>query len=207
MINIYLLSPTQFQGVYPLPTIEIEFFQKSVNFSNVDYLILTSKNGVRAINHISQEWREKEIFAVGRKTADEVEKFGGKLIEVANGYGKELIDIIKSKYAKKRFLYIRPKEVTIDFKQELDNFVKFKEEILYQTKCKEYSQILEKSIVIATSPSTVKCLLKKEVPKETIFIAIGKTTLKAIPDKFKKFQAHERTIESCYQLAKTLTSI
>jgi len=202
--EIYLLSPARFKGTTPLPTIQIEFLTPKVNFTNIDYLILTSKNGVQALDRVSREWKNYPVFSVGTKSADEVLKKGGKIKEVANGYGSTLIDLITSKYQDSRFLYLRPEKVTINFVERLKNSVDIREEILYRTKCREYGDIYPNSIVIATSPSTVECLLKRDIPKTTVFVAIGETTSKAIPDSFQKYIAPHRTIESCYQLAQEL---
>lgn len=115
-----------------------------------------------------------------------------------------MINIISSKYRDKRFFYIRPEKVATDFIEKLKDIVEIREEIIYRTVCKNFSNLEENSIVIATSPSTVNCLFKRDVPKDTIFVAIGETTLKAIPDTFKRYVAPERTIESCYKLAKEI---
>ena len=59
MKNIFLLSPSEFAGAIYFPTIEIIFFNKIIDFSDIDTILFTSKNAVDATNKINQEWKKK----------------------------------------------------------------------------------------------------------------------------------------------------
>jgi len=201
---IFLLSPTPLnrEGLIHIPTIEIEYLDIYIDFSNIDYLIFTSKQGIRSIDRLSPQWKNIPALVVGQKSSDEVERLGGKILEIGKGYGAGLVDVIKSKYGNYKFLYIRPEKVISDF----GSLPNVREVITYRTRCKNSYPIPPNSIVIASSPSVVKCLLKREIPNNTIFVAIGETTAKTIPAQFQTFTSSKRDLDSCYKLAKELAN-
>jgi len=73
---IYLLTSEKYDEILNYPVIKINFFSPSNSFENIDYLIFTSKNGVRAINNITNKWKKIPSFAIGKATAREIEKLG-----------------------------------------------------------------------------------------------------------------------------------
>ncbi|EJF07696.1 uroporphyrinogen-III synthase [Thiovulum sp. ES] len=207
MNRIYLLSPTKFDETISNPTIQIQFLDPEIDFSEIDTLIFTSKNGVEAVNRISEDWKKYPAVAVGKKTKKAVLKFGGKILATSSGNGESLEKLILEKFKDKKFLYFRPQKVAREIGKNLQNFGVFKkEEIVYQTVCKKSNAIEKNSFIIATSPLSVKCLFKNsEVPNDAIFIAIGETTKKAIPDHFQIFVANEQSLESCFKLYKKIS--
>jgi len=206
MKKIYLLSESKYQNTIYSPTIKIKFLNRDIDFSEIDTLIFTSKNGVKAINRVSQDWKNIPAISVGSKTSEEIQKLGGKALFTSKKfYGKSLAQDIIQNYSNRKFLYIRPKIVASNIVGVLQSSgISIQENILYKTVCREIDEVYENSIIIATSPSTINCLLKKEIPKSSIFIAIGTTTLKAIPERFKKYLAPHQTIQSCIDLAKQI---
>ena len=74
MKNIFLLSPSEFAGAIYFPTIEIIFFNKIIDFSDIDTILFTSKNAVDATNKINQEWKKIPVIAIGKKTAQVIPK-------------------------------------------------------------------------------------------------------------------------------------
>jgi len=206
--NIYLLSltKTKYSETIYSPTITINFLEKELDYSKINTLIFTSKNGVKAIDKVSKDWKDIPAISVGSKTSEEILKLSGKLLFTSQQfYGKVLTQDIIKNYSDRKFLYIRPKIVASDIVEVLQNSGIFiQETILYETVCREIKNIRANSIIIATSPSTVNCLLKKSIPANSIFIAIGTTTFKAIPNRFQKYIAPHQTIESCINLAKTI---
>jgi len=80
MKNIFLLSPSKFAGAIYFPTIEIIFFNKIIDFSDIDTILFTSKNAVDAINKINQEWKKIPVIAIGKKTAERVEELKGTVL-------------------------------------------------------------------------------------------------------------------------------
>jgi len=205
--KIYLLSSTKFQNTVYFPTIQIRFLEKKLNLSEIDILIFTSKNGVKAINLVSENWKNIPALAIGKKSFDEIVKYGGDAIPVSSkSYSKYLVKTILKNYSDKKILYIRPKIVASNIveileKENIDIF----ETILYETLClNKKDKIDSDSIIIATSPSTIRCLLKNIIPENSIFIAIGKTTFDAIPERFQRYIAPIQTIQSCIESAKKL---
>jgi len=206
MRKIYLLSPSNKANIISIPTIQFDFFVKSVDFENVDILIFTSKTGVQALNKISKDWQKIPAISVGKKTADEVAKYGGKnIFSSKKFYGDILAYDILNKFSDKKLLYIRPEIVASNLIDILKKHnAQLSEKILYRTVCKEFSEKFYSPIFIVTSPSTLKCLLEKEIPDDSIFVAIGETTFKEIPEKYDRFTAKAQTIESCISLARAL---
>jgi len=204
--NIYLLSDTKKLGVTNVPTIQIKFFDKYIDIKNFDNLIFTSKNGVRALDKVCKNWKDIPAISIGKKTADEVCKIGGfNIFTSKKGYGNHLVNDILTNFSDKAILYIRPEIVASNLTQMLlENNINIQEKILYKTECRELSYNFENPIFIVTSPSTVKCLLNIEIPKSSIFIAIGKTTFQEIPKKYLKYISKYRNIDSCIFLAKNL---
>jgi len=204
MKNIYLLSESKYLDVIHIPTIQIRFIQNSIILDKFDTLIFTSKNGVRALDRVWKDWKNIPAISVGRKTADEVLKLGGRNIFFSKKfYGDILAKDIVERFSTRKFLYVRPKTVASNLTETLKmHNIQIAESILYKTECRSFHTMFSNPIFIATSPSTLKCLLKKSIPDNAIFIAIGKTTFKEIPDKYQKFVAQNQTIESCISLAK-----
>jgi uroporphyrinogen-III synthase len=207
-MKIYSLSPKIVENAIPLPTIEIEQLPKKVSFSGIDTLIFTSKVGVQSLNRVNRNWKRIPAIVVGKKSADEVRKFGGTILKEASGDSKSVLELILNEFHDRRFLYIRPKRVALDLSRELKTrgiFVVNK--ILYETRCKISREIIsEDSIVIATSPSTLKCFFQNyTVPKSTKFVSIGETTAKTVPAEFITVVPPEPSLEACYKLAKKIS--
>lgn len=206
MKRIYLLSSEKYSDAIHFPTIKIEFLKKDVDFSKIDTLIFTSKNGVKAIDNISNSWKNIPALSVGEKTSNKIREFGGNLIFTSKKfYGNILAQDILDNFTNRKFLYIRPEIVASNLTERLiDSGVQIIESILYKTVCADFGVIEVNSIIIATSPSTVNCLLKKEIPENSIFVAIGTTTFKAIPNKYEKYISEHQTINSCIKYAKEI---
>jgi uroporphyrinogen-III synthase len=204
--NIYLLSQTKLEQTINTPTFKIEFLSPKIDFSGINTLVFTSKNGVKAIDQISKNWRNFPSVAVGVKTAETILKFGGKLLATSLGNGKDLEEMIKERYNNRTFLYLRPEKVAREIAKNLkQKKIRVEEIVVYKTKCFNSGKINKRSILIATSPSSVACLLKNFiVPKDSIFVSIGITTAKSIPEYFEKHLSEEQTLESCYEKAKEL---
>jgi uroporphyrinogen-III synthase len=203
--RIYLLSPTQFKNVTSIPAIEFKFIDTEIDLHSINALIFTSKTAVKSIDRLTSLWRNIDSFAVGDKTANYIRELGGKVVKVANGYGDELVNLISEEFENRKFLYIRPEIVAIDLERKLENLgIDIQSQVLYKTYCNRVSSIDENSIVIATSPSTVECLLKTTIPNSTTFVAIGRTTAESIPHRYLKHISDERSIKSCIELAESL---
>ena len=203
---IYLLTEQKAEGVLNYPVIKINFLTPSFSFDNIDCLIFTSKNGVRAVNNLTDEWKKYPSFAIGKATAKEIEKLGGKVEYIAkSAYGDEFAKEINEKYKNKTFLFFRAKKLVSNIKDFFINNT-LKEVIIYETTCNTpANKLIKPAIVIFTSPSTVECFSKINDFKDIKAIAIGNKTKKVL----KKFinEIHmppEPSIKECIKLAKSL---
>jgi len=206
-MKIYLLTNDKYEGVLNYPVIKINFFSPSISFENIDYLIFTSKNGVRAINNITDKWKKIPSFAIGKATAREIEKLGGIVEFIANSsYGEDFAKEINQNYKNKTFLFLRPKEIVSDIKKYFKEN-NLKEVIVYETLCNNPKvRLIKPAIVIFTSPSTVKCFSKINDFENILPIAIGKKTKEALKEFTKNSILISKTpsIKECIKLAKNI---
>ena len=207
--SIYLCSPKVYEDTISLPMIKFNRVKDSLDLSNFDTLIFTSKQAVVFTDEISQNWQDKEILAVGPATAKKAKELGAKSIYFPKKfYGETLAQDIIDKFKDKKILYIRPKVVSFDSRAFLQKSgIDIKEEIIYETLCVEYTNIdLEQnSIIIFTSPSTIECFFKNfKWDSSFKAVVIGKSTLKNLPQNIDAFVAKEPTISACVQKAKEL---
>jgi len=206
-MKIYLLTNEKYEGVLNYPVIKINFFSPSISFENIDYLIFTSKNGVRAINNITDKWKKIPSFAIGKATAKEIEKLGGIVKFIAkSSYGEDFAKEINQNYKDKTFLFLRPKEIVSNIKKYFKEN-NLKEVIIYETICNNPKErLIKPAIVIFTSPSTVKCFSKVNDFENILPIAIGKKT-KEILKEFTKnsiLMPKNPSIKECIKLAKNI---
>jgi len=174
---IYLLTNQKKEEVLNYPVIKIEFLNPSFSFKNVNFLLFTSKNGVKGIDKLTNEWKKYPCCVIGEATANEVKKRGGKIESIASSsYGDEFAKEINKKYKNKTFLFFRAKKLVSNIQKKFINN-NLKEVIIYETKCNAPTiKFIKPSIVIFTSPSTVKCFAKLENFYNIVPIAIGKKT-------------------------------
>ena len=203
---VYILNNDKKEDVLNYPVIKINYLSPSFSFENVDYLLFTSKNGVRAIDKLTDEWKKYPAFAIGKATAKEIEKLDGIVEYVAKtAYGDEFAKEINEKYKNKTFLFFRAKKLVSDIKKEFINNI-LKEIIIYETVCNKPDIKFQKpSIVIFTAPSTVRCFAKLHDFSNIKAVAIGKKTknelLNYISDIYMPISP---SIKECIKLAKSL---
>ncbi|MEA2049275.1 MAG: uroporphyrinogen-III synthase [Campylobacterota bacterium] len=211
-MNIYILSDKKIDGIKNLPMIQIEFIDTIIDYSTYDSLIITSKNAVYSINNQSNEWKNKPIYAISKQTADTIKELGGELEFVGlDGHGDNFANEIKDRLKDKRCLYIRGAKVVSNLVDILkDNNIKCDEKIVYKTKCINYTKKppLEKnSIIIFSSPSTIKCFFKNYDWCDSYqAVCIGNTTAKYLPDFIKVNISKNTSIKSCVDTAYMLLS-
>lgn len=181
-----------------IKTVPVEF-DTTINFSIFDYIIFSSKNGVK---HFLSKVSPSQILkcntiAVGKSTAEKL-KEAGIFPEIPEKFsGEGLISFFSNKNVKgKRFLIVRPKIARKVFKEFLkENGAKVEELIVYETvtneeKKEEFLKALKEKIdvFVFTSPSTFKSFIKlsqtkgEKALKEGKIIPIGDVTAKAIAD-------------------------
>jgi len=205
-LPIYVLSEEKYEGVLNYPVIKINFLSPSFSFEGVDCILFTSKNGVRALNRLTDEWKKYPAFAIGKATADEIKKLGGKIEYIAkNAYGEEFAKEIDSKYQNKTFLFFRAKKIVSNIEGFFKNNT-LKEVIIYQTKCNKPENYIKKpAIVIFSSPSITECFAKVNDFENILPIAIGKKTKKALLEHYKDNQIlmpKIPSIKECIKIAK-----
>ncbi len=197
------------EGVSNLPTFQINYLPSTIDLSIYDALVFTSKNGILSLDSFNSDWKDISSYAISHQTAKCITQNGGKLEYTGiNGHGnkfaKELIPLLKDK----KVLYVKPKTVVSKLLNVLEkNEINCDELITYETVCKNY-KIEEKppkdSIIILSSPSTLKCFLEIFGWDETyLAIIIGKTTQRFLPDYISYKVAKHTSLDSCIKLAKT----
>lgn len=203
MQNIYLFSTSSYKNVTHINSLEVQFIQQHIDFSQYDYLISTSKQ----ISYFFKKFHIKPILpalAISQKTAESYENIGGTILDIGNGYGDNLFTII-SKYPKsKRWLYLRAKIVASNFVEKAKaKGYNITEIIIYNTTCSQdilQSKIESNAILIFTSPSSVECFLQNHtfLPTHQV-IVIGTTTAKKIPQDISYKISPKTTIKSCIE--------
>ncbi len=205
---VYILTQEKFDGVLNYPVIKINYLNVKINFEGVDYLLFTSKNGVRAVDYLTDRWKKYPSFAIGEATAKEIKSRGGKVEYVAKkAYGDEFAKEINKKYTQKTFLFLRAKKIVSDIRGYFKNNI-LKEVVVYETLCNTPEEILKKpAIVIFSSPSTVECFSRVNDFENVLPIAIGKKTKNALLKFVKENQIimpKKPSIKECIKLAKEI---
>ena len=205
---IYLFSISSHPDAISVNSLDITFFKPEIDFSQYDYLIITSKQVSQALQQYErEEFIDLPALCVSVQSAKSYEDLGGKILDIGGGYGDNLVDKIRSYSKEKRWLYLRAKVVASDFVNICKKDGYFIDEvILYESACSkaiEEVEVKNEAILIFTSPSSVKCYLQKHrFLQNQDIIVIGKTTAKALPEGVKYILSDKTSIESCIAIAK-----
>jgi uroporphyrinogen-III synthase len=208
MSKIFLTSPKLADNTEPIPMIEFEITASSIDFGGIDTLMFTSKQAVFSADLIDKRWREFESITIGPATKQAVIESGGRvLFQPKKFYGKELAKDILNLFKEKNILYLRPKKILFDSRAFLSKEgVKIKEQIIYETKCKEYSSKSKPpkgAIIVFTSPSTIECFLKNFGWDSSYkAVVIGTSTLTHLPRNIEYKIAKKPSIQACIDIAK-----
>lgn len=204
---IYLFSISTHPNAISVNSLAIKFLKPQIDFSKYDYLIITSKQTSEALKQYeTQEYIEIPALCVSVQSAKSYEGLGARILDIGTGYGDTLIDKIKESPRETKWLYLRAKTVASDFVQECRNdSYDIDEAVVYESDCSQKIldvKIDDKSILIFTSPSSLKCFLKTHtISKNSKVIVIGKTTAKAVPQGIEYILSDKTTIESCMEIA------
>jgi uroporphyrinogen-III synthase len=210
--KIYVLSGQEVAGASNLPVINIEYLSPKIDFDAFDAIIFTSKNGVKALDAISKEWRGKPSLVIGKATAEAVKQCRGRLSFCSDeSYAEALSQEILKKFRSLVFLYARPTEVVFDIAEFLRaKGIKVEDKIVYHTTCsKEELEAPEAgSVIIFSSPSTVKCFFARFAwDTRWRAVAIGKTTASFIPQEISFELSKEQNLASAVEIAKELLAL
>ena len=205
--KIYLLSPVSREGTIPLPMITFKTVVKQIDFSHCNTLMFTSKQAVITADTIDPLWKNYPCIAIGGATKKQIEYLGAEVIfHPKTFYAESLSADIARSFSDLKLLYLRPREVSFDSKGYLEQAgVDLQEQIIYETSCIHYD-LLKKpsknSIIIFTSPSTIKCFLKNFSWDESyIAVVIGNATKKYLPKDAKYVVSDTPLISSCIEKA------
>ncbi len=209
MGKIYLLNNLKYEGIENLEVFKIEYMKKDVSLNFYDALIFTSKNAVLSLDSFNKHWKKIPSYAISEKTANQIKQLNGNISFVGfsghgNDFAQELIPLLKNK----KVLYIRAEEVISDlFKILNKENIQIDELVTYKTICNnKINKKLEKnSVIIFTSPSSIKCFFKKYAWDSSYkVVVIGKTTAKYMPKNIKYKISPKSAIDECIKLAQTL---
>jgi len=207
---IYLLSPLKKEGTLSLPMISFRIVSDSIDFSNCDTLMFTSKQAVVSANAIDGSWRDYPCIAIGGATKKKIEELGGEVLYAPKDfYGEVLANDIKERFSTRKILYLRPKVVSFDSKAYLKKHnISLLEQVIYETSCLDYTlkeQPEKNAIIIFTSPSTIHCFFKNFSWHESYkAVLIGKATKQHLPKVCQYVIADKPLIDACVKKAQEL---
>lgn len=205
--NIFILSDKKIKYAQNFPVITTEPILQQIDLSGYDALIFTSKNAIKTLNKITQEWKEFPSYVIAPQTAKNLKWYGGKLEYVGkqkhgDEFAHELIPLLHGK----KVLYIGGKKIVSNLVNILnENGVECYQKAVYETFCKKYQQkvkLPKNSIIIFSSPSTIECFLKNaHWDKSFKAISIGKTTAKYFPEYIEPIISDNTSLDACVQKA------
>ena len=208
---IFLISitPPNDTDVIHLPLLKTVFAHPKIDLDRYEGIILTSKQGVEAMEAIDPQWKSLPVLCVGKATQKHAEALGANVLERSDGYGAGLYDIVMQRYTDKHWLYARPKVVASDFAERLrQKGVRIDEAVVYETVCDAANNdtaIPDDAILIFTSPSALHCFTSRyDIAPSHDLVVIGKTTAKAIDERQRVHLAAEPSVAACIALAKQL---
>ncbi len=181
--NIYILSDKKVEGAINLPVFKINFIKQNIDFSSYDALIFTSKNALYSLEYYNENWKAIPSYAIAPMTANIISELNGNLVFTGvTNHGDEFALEIQEELKGKKVLYLRGSKVV----SNLIKTLQCDDKIIYESVCKENSQDLKppkNSIIIFSSPSTIKCFLDNydwDISYKAI--SIGQTTAKYFPE-------------------------
>ncbi len=204
--KIYLFSISPHPQAISINSLDVQFLQPEIDFSNYDYLIITSKQASEALKQYDKkEYLHMPALCVSVQSALSYEDIGGKILAIGGGYGDNLANKIREYPREIKWLYLRAKEVASNFVSTCNNEAYLiKEAIVYESECSKEIQdvkVEEDAVLIFTSPSSVECFLKNHaISSSNKVIVIGKTTASALPKGTDCIISKETSIESCINL-------
>jgi uroporphyrinogen-III synthase len=205
--NIFLFSKTSYPGVHHIPILKVTYLQPGIDFSVYDYIIVTSKEVFTALNMIGS-WKHLPVLAISDSTARAAEEEGAKVLDIASGYGKDILRLVNEKYADLKALHPHAKVLAYDIEAALKNSDVYVDSVIvYETACLETKtiELPYDAVCIFTSPSSIKCFEKLYgfLPSYKI-ICIGETTRSALPEGVDAVISEKTSIASCVQRAESL---
>ncbi len=195
--------------VIHIPVISIVFLTPTIDFDLYTGIIITSKQAAQALKSYSPDWSQLQVVCVGESTASAIKEFGALHVEIADGYGVSILEVLSSH--KGRWLYPRPKLIASSWPinaRELG--MEIDEKIIYETTCNDEMKKIEVAkdgVLIFTSPSSIECFCKHTdiLPTHDV-IVIGETTQKALPSGIRSILSTDTSIDSCVRKAREVAT-
>jgi uroporphyrinogen-III synthase len=182
----------------------------SVDFSDCDVLMFTSKQAVLFAQILNPKWKETPCLAIGSATAKQIIDLGGSVVHQPDAfYAKTLAEEIIKLFKDKNILYLRPKIVSFDTKSFLEKEgLRLDEQIIYETSCVTYESKdipLENAVIIFTSPSSIHCFLENfDWDESYTAVVIGEATKEHLPVHIRYKVADRPELEACVDKAKEI---
>ena len=190
-----------------IPILQVTYLQPSIDFSAYDYIISTSKEVFTALDKIG-DWKHLPVLAISDATAEAAEEKGAKLLDIAEGYGEDVVRLVHEKYADLKALHPHAKVLAYDIETALKNAgVCLDSFVVYKTSCMEGQaiELPKDAVCIFTSPSSIKCFEKLYgfLPGYKI-VCIGETTRSALPEGVDAVVSEKTSLVSSVERAKSL---
>lgn len=205
--KIFLFSKTPYAGVNHIPLLKVTYLQPDIDFSLYDYIIATSKEVFTALNKIGA-WKHLPILAVSSSTAEAAQDEGAAVLDIADGYGEDIVRMIREKYPDLKALHPHAKVVAYDIETALKaSGIWVDSAVVYETSCLQGRAIdlPADAVCIFTSPSAVACFEKRYrfLPTYKI-VCIGETTRSALPEGVAAVVSEKTSVASCVRRAESL---
>ncbi|MGM0533147.1 MAG: uroporphyrinogen-III synthase [Campylobacterota bacterium] len=200
---LYLLSKSksECERVCHLPVIQTRYYSANVEPGGFDALVLTSKEAVNALVKSGVDLRGLSALCVSCKTAQKAKAAGMHILDFAGGYGRQLGTLILRRYSHLRLFFPHGKTLAFDLPGMLhEAAVACTEAVVYETVCAPAQTVdfENNSVFIFTSPSTVRCFFQNYSWRPGFkAVAIGQTTLDALPKECEAFMAESTDISAC----------
>jgi len=205
--RIFLFSKTSALGVNHIPILDATYLEPSITFSDYDYIIATSKEVFVALESLG-DWRELPVLAISEATAAYARELGARVLDVGEGYGRSIVNLVHKKYGHLKALHPHAKVIAFDLNSALSELkIAVDSYVVYQTKCADIGKVTlpDDAICLFSSPSAVECFAKnQEFLESYTVVCIGTTTQSALPSGVVSTLAKETTIPSCIAQAKSL---
>ncbi|WP_339048401.1 uroporphyrinogen-III synthase [Candidatus Mesenet endosymbiont of Phosphuga atrata] len=179
------------------PMFKIKYLETKLA-QDFDVIVSTSSNSIRALSKISQK-RNYPIITVGNSTMKIAKELGFANVASANGNVSDLILYIKEHYSQElKFLYVRGKEISFNFKKVLtEKGFTVEETILYESisrkklteKCKKFllTNLIREAPFFSARTAKIFCSL---VEKSNLLDHIRNTTACSMSEKITGNLAH-----------------
>jgi len=209
-MNIYYCGKTKFENVISLNLLYFKYTPFYTYWNEYDYIVVSSKNGVEALNLFLIDWQKIPVLCIGQQTAKKVMENGGKpeyigINNTAYDFGFNVLE----KVQRKRVLIVGSMFPSYDLnKFFLENRVKSKYEVGYEVKISNSKEIINKEeeiYIILTSPKYYNSFKINYGWRDTyVAICIGPTTYNSLPNDINKYISDEMSVESCIEKTKEL---